>query len=262
MSPDKSPDVSTGMNTGMSRDMSTDLSASVGARVNAHGQPVGPALPGWSPRPRPPHEPMQGRLCRIVPLDPERHAADLYAALSRDPARWTYLPAEPPESEAAYRDRLAGIAGGADPLHHAILDAAGERALGLAAYLRIEPAHGVIEVGHIHFGPELARRAAGTEAMALMMGRAFDALGYRRYEWKCDSLNAPSRAAALRYGFTFEGIFRNAVVTKGRSRDTAWFSVTDAEWPRLRAAFEAWLDPENFDADGRQRRSLPALRGA
>ncbi|KAB1074364.1 GNAT family N-acetyltransferase [Methylobacterium planeticum] len=232
------------------------------ARVNAAGQPIGPALPGWTPRPRPPRASMQGRLCRIVPLDPDRHAADLYAALSPDPARWTYLPAEPPASAAAYRDRLAGIAASTDPLHHAILDAAGDRALGLAAYLRIEPAHGVIEVGHIHFGPDLAGRAAGTEAMALMMARAFDELGYRRYEWKCDSLNAPSRAAALRYGFTHEGVFRHAVVTKGRSRDTAWFSVTDAEWPRLRQAFAAWLDPGNFDAAGRQRRSLPEFRGA
>jgi RimJ/RimL family protein N-acetyltransferase len=238
------------------------MSAENGARANAHGQPVGPALPGWSARPHPPRAALQGRLCRIVPLDPERHAADLYAALGADPARWTYLPAEPPASEAAYRDRLAGIAASSDPLHHAILDAAGERALGLAAYLRIEPAHGVIEIGHIHFGPDLSGRAAGTEAMALMMARAFDELGYRRYEWKCDSLNAPSRAAALRYGFTFEGIFRNAVVTKGRSRDTAWFSVTDAEWPRLRAAFAAWLDPENFDAAGCQRRTLRALRDA
>ncbi len=227
-------------------------------RVNGYGQPIGPALAGWTPPPAPPREPMQGRTCRIEPLDADRHAADLFAALSRDPARWTYLPLEPPADEAEYRARLVGIQTGRDPLHHAILDADG-RAVGLAAYLRIEPAQGTIEVGHIQFGAGLARRPAGTEAMALMMARAFD-LGYRRYEWKCDSLNAPSRAAALRYGFTFEGIFRNAVVTKGRSRDTAWYSVTDADWPRLRDAFAAWLAPENFDHAGRQRRSLAALR--
>ncbi|WP_336490900.1 GNAT family N-acetyltransferase [Methylobacterium nigriterrae] len=231
-----------------------------GARLNAHGQPVGPALPGWTPRPRPPRTPMRGRLCRIEPLDPARHAADLYAALAGEPAGWTYLFDEPPASAAAYRARLAERSASEDPLHHAILDAGSGRALGLAAYLRIEPGHGAIEVGHIQFGPGLARRPAGTEAMALMMARAFDELGYRRYEWKCDSLNAPSRAAALRYGFTFEGIFRNAIVTKGRSRDTAWFSVTDAEWPRLRAAFAAWLDPANLDANGRQRRALGTLR--
>ncbi|WP_019906473.1 GNAT family protein [Methylobacterium sp. 77] len=229
-------------------------------RVNEYGQPVGPVVAAWTPPPIPPRDTMQGRFCRIVPLDAERHTGDLFAALAQDPARWTYLPGEPPADEALYRARLAEIAGSRDPMHHAILDAVTGRALGVAAYLRIEPAHGCIEVGHIQFGSGLARHPAGTEAMALMMGRAF-ALGYRRYEWKCDSLNAPSRAAALRYGFTFEGIFRNAIVTKGRSRDTAWFSVIDTEWPRLRDAFEAWLAPGNFDDEGRQRRSLSALRG-
>ncbi|KQO48880.1 MULTISPECIES: GNAT family protein [unclassified Methylobacterium] len=229
-------------------------------RVNRYGQPIGPALPEWSPPPPPPREALQGRFCRIEPLDAERHAGDLFTALAHDPARWTYLPGEPPADEAEYRARLVEIARSRDPMHHAILDAATGRALGLAAYLRIEPAHGCIEVGHLQFGPGLARSPAATEAMALMMARAFD-LGYRRYEWKCDSLNAPSRAAALRYGFTFEGIFRNAIVTKGRSRDTAWFAVTDADWPRLREAFAAWLAPENFDDAGRQRRSLAALRG-
>jgi RimJ/RimL family protein N-acetyltransferase len=154
------------------------------------------------------------------------------------------------------------MAASEDPLFHVILDRAGEEPLGIASYLRIDPGNGVIEVGHLHFGPQLQRTPAATEAMALMMARAFDELGYRRYEWKCDSLNAPSRAAALRLGFTFEGIFRNAVVVKGRSRDTAWFSVTDAEWPKVRAGFEAWLAPANFDAEGRQRRGLAELREA
>src|SRR5262249_660992 len=124
----------------------------------------------------------------------------------------------------------------------------------------IEPVHGVIEVGSITFSPRLKKTRAATESMYLMMRRAFDELGYRRYEWKCDSLNAPSRAAAERYGFTFEGIFRNAIVYKGRSRDTAWYSITDAEWPCVRAAFEAWLDPANFTEQGQQRRSLRELR--
>ena len=187
-------------------------------RDNAFGQPIGPALPDWSPRPQPPRAAMTGRFCRVEPLDAERHSADLFAAFSAAPdARsWTYLGGTLPETQGAYRAELARMAEGADPLFHAIVDARSDRAVGLASYLRIDPANGVIEVGHLHFSALLARTPAATEAMALMMARAF-ALGYRRYEWKCDALNAPSRAAALRYGFTFEGIFRNAVVVKGRS---------------------------------------------
>ncbi|MCJ2022223.1 MULTISPECIES: GNAT family protein [unclassified Methylobacterium] len=234
------------------------------ARVDDFGQPIGPALPDWTPRPHPPRTPMEGRTCRVVPLDAEAHAAGLFAAYSAAPDRrtWTYLSDEMPESEAAFRERLEARAASRDPLFQAILDRESGEPLGIAAYLRIDPANGVIEVGHLHYGPRLQRSPASTEAMALMMARAFDELGYRRYEWKCDSLNAPSRAAALRLGFTFEGIFRNATVVKGRSRDTAWFSITDADWPKVRAGFEAWLDPVNFDAEGRQRRGLAALRGA
>lgn len=234
------------------------------ARLNDYGQPIGPALPDWTPRPVPPRSPMAGRTCRVVPLDPEAHAAGLYAAYAAAPDRsgWTYLGDAMPEGITAYRTRLDTMAARRDPLFHTILDRESGEPLGIASYLRIDPANGVIEVGHLHFGPRLQRTPASTEAMALMMARAFDELGYRRYEWKCDSLNAPSRAAALRLGFTFEGIFRNAVVVKGRSRDTAWFSITDAEWPQVRAGFEAWLDPANFDAEGRQRRSLAALRAA
>ncbi|MCJ2143637.1 GNAT family N-acetyltransferase [Methylobacterium sp. E-066] len=231
-------------------------------RLNAFGQPIGPDLPDWTPRPRPPRAPMEGRFCRIVPLDAEAHAAGLFATYSAAPDQrnWTYLPDEMPESEAVFRVRLEARAASEDPLFHTILDPASGAPLGIASYLRIDPGNGVIEVGHLHFGPQLQRAPAATEAMALMMARAFDELGYRRYEWKCDSLNAPSRAAALRLGFTFEGIFRKATVVKGRSRDTAWFSITDAEWPRVRAGLKAWLDPANFDADGRQRRGLAALR--
>ncbi|MCJ2123304.1 GNAT family N-acetyltransferase [Methylobacterium sp. J-077] len=233
-------------------------------RLDAFGQPIGPALPDWTPRPRPPRTPLEGRTCRVVPLDAEAHTAGLFAAYSAAPDRrnWTYLPDEMPESEAEFRTRLEARATSADPLFHAILDRASGAPLGIASYLRIDPGNGVIEVGHLHFGPRLQRAPAATEAMALMMARAFDDLGYRRYEWKCDSLNAPSRAAALRLGFTFEGIFRNATVVKGRSRDTAWFSITDADWPRVRAGFTAWLDPANFDADGRQIRGLAELRAA
>ncbi|GJD34106.1 GNAT family N-acetyltransferase [Methylobacterium aerolatum] len=231
-------------------------------RLNDYGQPIGPALPGWTPRAHPPRTAMTGRFCHVVPLDPAAHAAGLFAlfAAAPDSRSWTYLGDELPVTEAAYRERLERQAAGEDPLFHTILDAATGAPLGIASYLRIDPQNGVIEVGHIHFGPALKRSAAATEAMALMMTRAFDECGYRRYEWKCDSLNAPSRAAALRYGFTFEGIFRNAVVVKGRSRDTAWFSVTDAEWPRVKRAFSDWLDPANFDAEGRQRRGLAVIR--
>ena len=242
--------------------MRPGLGAAVSARLNAFGQPIGPALPDWSPRPRPPRAPMRGRTCHVVPLDAGAHAAALFALYRAAPdARgWTYLGDELADSAQAYRERLEAMAAGEDPLFHTILDAQSGAPLGLAAYMRIDPGNGVIEVGHIHFGPGMQRKPVGTEAMALMMTRAFDELGYRRYEWKCDSLNAPSRAAALRYGFTFEGIFRQAVVVKGRSRDTAWFSITDADWPRVRAGFAAWLDPANFDAGGRQRRGLAELR--
>ncbi|QGY05241.1 GNAT family N-acetyltransferase [Methylobacterium mesophilicum SR1.6/6] len=233
-------------------------------RLNTFGQPIGPALPDWTPRPRPPRTPMEGRLCRLVPLDAEAQADALFATYkaAADTRGWTYLGDDMPESAAAYRTRLEAQQASQDPLFHTILDRVSGDALGIASYLRIDPGNGVIEVGHLHFGPRLQRAPAATEAMALMMACAFDELGYRRYEWKCDSLNAPSRAAALRLGFTFEGIFRNAVVVKGRSRDTAWFSITDAEWPRVRAGFTAWLDPSNFDAEGRQRRGLAEMREA
>lgn len=227
---------------------------------NEHGQPIGPPLPGWAPPPRPPREPLEGRYCRVEPLDPGRHAAELHAANQADSAglMWTYLAYGPFPTLAAYQEWMARVCAGDDPLFHAIVDAATGRAVGLAAYLRIAPAAGSIEVGHLAFAPALQRTPAATEAMFLMMGRAFG-LGYRRYEWKCDALNAPSRAAARRLGLSFEGVFRQATVYKGRNRDTAWYAAIDAEWPALEAAFSQWLDPANFDAAGRQRVSLSSL---
>jgi RimJ/RimL family protein N-acetyltransferase len=232
--------------------------------MNSAGQPIGPAVPGWTARPRPPRTPMTGRYVNVEPLSLEHHAGALYRAYSEAPdARdWTYLSVERPAGEAAFQAYVTRLSESADPLHHAVVDRAGSQALGTAAFMRIEPAHGVVEVGSIAFAPALQRTRAGTEAMFLMMRRAFEELGYRRYEWKCDSLNAPSRAAALRYGFTFEGIFRKAIIYKGRNRDTAWYAITDEEWPRIRAGFEAWLAPDNFDAEGRQRRRLQELRAA
>jgi RimJ/RimL family protein N-acetyltransferase len=204
---------------------------------------------------------MQDRLARVEPLDPERHAADLLAANSADDGRmWTYMGYGPFSSPAEYRAWVDASSRSDDPLFHAIVDLATERAVGVASYLRIEPAVGVIEVGHIALSPALQRTPAATEAMWLMMRRAFDELGYRRYEWKCDALNAPSRRAAERLGFTFEGVFRQATIYKSRNRDTAWFSVIDKEWPAVDAAFRQWLEPDNFDGAGRQRQKLAALR--
>ncbi len=228
---------------------------------NALGQPIGAPLPGWTPRPRPPRTAMAGRYCRIEPIDGDRHAADLHAANreDRDGRIWTYLPYGPFEDLAGYHAWLEAACLGDDPLFHAVIDAGTGRTVGVASFLRIDPPVGVIEVGHINYAPALQRTPAATEAMYLMMRRVFEELGYRRYEWKCDALNAPSRAAAERLGFVFEGVFRQATIYKRRNRDTAWYSILDGEWPRLKAAFEAWLEPANFDAAGKQKRRLSEL---
>jgi RimJ/RimL family protein N-acetyltransferase len=229
--------------------------------TNHLGQPVGPPLPKWAPPPVPSREPIVGRFCRLVPVDPQHHAAALYAAnaLDTDNRMWTYLPYGPFATLTDYRSWMEGACMGNDPLFFTIMDGAGNKPLGLAAYLRIDPRSGSIEVGHLAYSPLLQRTAAATEAMYLMMARAFD-LSYRRYEWKCDALNAPSRSAAERLGFTFEGIFRQATVVKGRNRDTAWFAIVDFDWPAIREAFIRWLSPDNFDVDGRQRTLLAARR--
>lgn len=232
---------------------------------NVFDQPVGEPVAGWTSRAAPPRTTMQGRLCRLEPLDPARHAGSLLAAFHAAPdARdWTYLPYERPDDDLArFETAVAERARSDDPLHHAIVlcdgDQHGEhgggqqRAVGTAAFLRIDRTNGVIEIGHIVFTPQLQRTAAATEAIFLLMRRAFDELGYRRLEWKCDALNARSCRAAERFGFAFEGIFRQALVTKGRNRDTAWYAMTDGDWPRVRAAFERWLAADNFDAAGRQ----------
>jgi RimJ/RimL family protein N-acetyltransferase len=228
--------------------------------TNHLGQPVGFPIPDWKPPEWPSRATMEGRLCRLVPLIPALHAADLYEANQADVEgrMWTYLPYGPFATLDDYTAWTAQVCQGSDPLFYAILDRATDRAAGVASYLRINPEVGSIEVGHIQYSPGLQRTPAATEAMYLMMQRAFT-LGYRRYEWKCDALNAPSRAAAQRLGFSFEGVFRQATVVKGRNRDTAWFSVLDAEWPALRVAFARWLDPRNFDDRGRQLERLSSL---
>jgi RimJ/RimL family protein N-acetyltransferase len=232
--------------------------------MNPEAPSVGRSLPGWSPCPSPPRTPMEGRFCRLEPLDPARHAQDLFAANQHDTdgRNWTYLFQGPFRDPAGYRAWLEQVAQGDDPLFHTIVDRGTGKAVGVATFMRIDRPNGVIEVGNINYSPLLQRTPAATEAMFLMMVRAFDELGYRRYEWKCDSLNAPSRAAALRLGFQFEGIFRQAVIYKARNRDTAWFSMIDSEWPALKRAYEQWLALDNFDAGGRQRRKLTDLISA
>jgi len=180
--------------------------------------------------------------------------------MAPDGRDWTYMMAGPFAEEAEYLAHLASLIESADPKHYTVIDRSSSRPVGTLALMRIDPASGVIEVGHVAFSPLLQRQRAATEAQFLMMSYVFDTLGYRRYEWKCDALNAPSRRAAERLGFRFEGVFRQAMVYKGRSRDTAWYAVIDRDWPLLRAAFRAWLDPANFDAEGRQRHGLAELR--
>lgn len=228
--------------------------------TNHLGQPVGQLLPGWQPPPAPPRSTITGRYCRLEPLSAAVHAADLYAAYALDERgqMWTYLNYGPFESAESYRAWCEEKSPASDPLFFAIVNPATGKAVGVASYLRIDPRSGSIEVGHLAYSPLLARTTAATEAMYLMMRQAFE-LGYRRYEWKCHALNAASRAAAQRLGFSFEGVFRQAAVIKGRNRDTAWYSIIDRGWPALARAFEQWLDAANFDERGRQRTRLSEL---
>ena len=213
----------------------------------------------WTPPARPGPGPIEGRLVWLRPVHPAADADPLFRAShppAGDPEHWTYLPYGPYDDADGLRERLEECAGSADPLFFTIELVSDDRPAGIASYLRITPEHGVIEIGHIWFGAELRRSAAATEAIFLLAREVFDRLGYRRLEWKCNALNEASRSAAERFGFRFEGVFRKHQVVKGRNRDTAWYAITDDEWPPLRAAYEEWLAPENFDADGRQLRAL------
>jgi RimJ/RimL family protein N-acetyltransferase len=228
--------------------------------TNQWGLPVGDPVPGWRPRPAPVAVTMTGRHCRLEALDPPRHFEELHRAYSTDDGRmWTYLPYGPFATGEEYRGLAERLVADESLVPFAIIEMGSGRAVGVATYLRADPANGSVEVGHIAFSPSLKRTVAATEAMALMMSHVFDELGYRRYEWKCDALNAPSRRAATRLGFTYEGTFHQATVVRGRNRDTAWFSITDGEWPQCRVAFDTWLGPDNFDGDGSQRLSLSEL---
>jgi RimJ/RimL family protein N-acetyltransferase len=201
---------------------------------------------------------LYGSRVNLVPLVID-HAKDLWEG-TRDPALWDYLFDGPYESFEAFEESMGKKSKGNDPLFFAILDRESGQALGYASYMRIEPAHRVIEVGSILFATALQRTVAATETMYLMARHVFEDLGYRRYEWKCNALNFPSRRAAERLGFTYEGIFRQHMIVKGKNRDTAWFAMLDSEWPSRKAAFEQWLDAENFDPDGKQKRSLADFR--
>jgi len=222
---------------------------------------LGWPVPGWKGATPPDPCPVEGRYCRIEPLRLD-HAADLHDSYKADAddVVWDYLPYGPFDDLGGFERFLTQSCLGSDPLFYAIIDLTSGRAVGMASYLRIDPANGAIEVGHINYSPALQRTPAATEVMYLMMRQIFDDWGYRRYEWKCNDLNDRSKRAARRLGFTFEGVFRQAAVVKGRNRDTAWFSILDSEWPAARAAFENWLKAENFDADSQQRMSLVALR--
>ena len=220
----------------------------------------GPVVSGWTPPPRPAGEALEGRLVRLERMDPDAHAADLHRAYSGHDGVWDYMSYGPFASASSYHRWAKETASGTDPLFYVLRSRATLHCGGVGSYLRIMPEAGSIEVGHICLAPEFARGAAWTEAMFLMMDWAFRA-GYRRYEWKCDALNMPSRRAAQRLGFSYEGIFRQATIVKGRNRDTAWFSVVDREWPALREAYAVWLSPQNFDAEGRQQERLSDLTG-
>ena len=219
-------------------------------------------MPGlnWKPARRPEPARLEGETVRLEPVDAARQAGDLFTASEGAPALWDYLAYGPFANRRVFTEWLEERASSRDPLFFAVVDRASGVAQGMASLMRIKPDHGVIEIGHIWFAPALQRTRQATEAIYLLARHAFDDLGYRRFEWKCDALNRPSRRAAERFGFVYEGVFRQHMVVKGRNRDTAWFSIIDGEWPAVRAAFEAWLAPENFDSEGRQRKSLAEVR--
>jgi RimJ/RimL family protein N-acetyltransferase len=219
-------------------------------------------LKNWQPRPRPARTVLAGRYVRLESLDPARHGDGLYNASSVADAdgRFAWLPETPPQSRAEFQSWLDKAAASEDPLYFAIIDQASGKVMGRQTFLRIDPANGVIEIGHVYWGPQMARARGATEAQFLFARHVFEDLGYRRYEWKCNNRNLPSKRAAERFGFAFEGIFRQHMIVKGENRDTAWYAMIDKDWPTLARAYEAWLDPANFDADGKQKLRLEDLR--
>lgn len=226
--------------------------------TDENGQLVGLPVKNWQTPPLPPKTVMQGKHCRIEPFNLDDHHEDLFHAFKLDTqaSNWTYLPYGPFSELADFKAWCENTCLGDDPLFHVVIDNKTNKAAGLASYLRITPDNGSIEVGHIHFSPLIQRTRVSTESMYLMMSRVFDELGYRRYEWKCNALNTPSCKAAERFGFQFEGIFRQATIVKNQNRDTAWFAIIDSDWAALKTGFQTWLADENFDNDERQIRPL------
>jgi RimJ/RimL family protein N-acetyltransferase len=219
-------------------------------------------LKDWTPRAKPIRKVLNGRYCRLEPIDASKHGEELFEASSVSDAdeRFRWLFEYPPESRGEFQPWLDRVQASEDPLFFAVVDKSSDTAAGRQALMRIDTTHGVIEIGSIYWGPLISRRPAATEALYLFAEYVFDELGYRRFEWKCHNMNDPSKRAAVRFGFKFEGIFRQHVVFKGGNRDTAWFSIIDGEWPALRSGYRAWLDPGNFDASGRQKRRLEEFR--
>lgn len=230
-------------------------------QLNQYDQPIGLDIPNWTGCLRPSGETLNGKYCRLEHVNSEKHGEELYSAyqLATDGRDWTYLSVGPFTEPQQFESYLQQLATSTDPVHYAVIDKQNGKALGTLALMRIDQKNGSIEVGFVVYSPALKHSRIATEAQFLLMSYALGTLGYRRYEWKCDSLNAPSRAAAQRLGFKFEGVFRNHVVYKGHTRDTAWFSIIDSEWPQLKTVFEAWLDESNFDENGRQKVSLSEL---
>lgn len=219
-------------------------------------------LKNWTPRRRPECKMLEGRYTRLEPLSAARHGDGLYEAATAGNAdeRFLWLGEYTPESREAFQPWLERVEASEDPLYFAVIDKATGKVAGRQTLMRIDAANGVIEIGHIHWGPLMQRKPAATEAHYLFMRYIFDELGYRRWEWKCNNRNEPSKSAALRFGFKHEGVFRQAMVIKGENRDTAWFSIIDKEWPALKKAYDGWLDPSNFDSDGVQKRRLEEFR--
>ena len=215
----------------------------------------------WTPRPRPEAVPLEGRYVRLEQLEP-RHADGLHAASATGDAdaKFTWLAEDPPEDQASFRTWVERVSVSVDPIYFAIIDKATGKVAGRQTLMRIDPPNGVVEIGNIYWGPLIARKAAATEALFLFARYAFDTLGYRRFEWKCNNDNLPSKQAALRFGFQYEGLFRQHFVIKGLNRDTAWFAMIDKDWVALKPAYEAWLAPDNFDESGNQKRRLQDIR--